>query len=284
MFSIIIPTLNNLKYLKFCINSINKTSKYNNEILVHVSEDENNFIREYLKSKDIEFTYTSKNVGLCTAINLIAKKASNEYLIYSHDDMYFCPNWEKPLIDEINSLSHKKFYISGSMIEKNSGHIKYDCGDTLENFDEIKLLNNLKHLNIKDHQGSHFAPHCVHKEIWNKVGGFSEEFNPGIGSDPDFNMKLWCEGVRIFKGLNEFKVYHFGSLTTRKNKKVVQNRGDITFLKKWGITTKFFKKYYLRSKPTYFGPLPEPKKNFLFYFHLIKCKLQFLYSIVFISK
>ena len=67
--------------------------------------------------------------------------------------------------------------------------------------------------------------------MWDKVGGFSEEFNPGIGSDPDFNMKLWKEGVRIFKGLNDFKVYHFGSLTTRKKKNLIQNRGDKTFLK-----------------------------------------------------
>ena len=63
-----------------------------------------------------------------------------------------------------------------------------------------------------------FAPHLVMKTMWSKVGGFSEEFNPGIASDPDFNMKLWNEGVRIFKGLNNFKVYHFGSITTRKRK------------------------------------------------------------------
>ena len=81
---------------------------------------------------------------------------------------------------------------------------------------ENKLLENINKLNFQDHQGSHFAPHLVSKKIWNDVGGFSEEFNPGIASDPDFNMKLWKKGVRIFKGLNNFKVYHFGSITTRK--------------------------------------------------------------------
>ena len=44
-------------------------------------------------------------------------------------------------------------------------------------------------------------------------------------------MKLWREGVRIFKGLNDFKVYHFGSITTRKKSNFIQNRGDRTFLK-----------------------------------------------------
>ena len=37
MFSIIIPTLNNLKYLKNCINSIKKNSKFKHEIIPHVN-------------------------------------------------------------------------------------------------------------------------------------------------------------------------------------------------------------------------------------------------------
>lgn len=277
MFSIIIPTLNNFKYLKLNIESIKKNSKLQNEILVHVSEDVKNETREYLTHENIKFTFTQDNVGLCTAINIIAKKASYPYLIYSHDDMYFCPNWEKTLVKEIKNINHNNFYISGSMIEPNSGHIRFDCGETIEHFNEKKLLKNLINLNIDDHQGSHFAPHCVHKDIWNKVGGFSEEFNPGIASDPDFNMKLWKLGVRIFKGLNDFKVYHFGSLTTRRNKQVIQNRGDDTFLKKWGISTKFFKKYYLRSKTVYKGPLGEPTKNLFYYFNLTICKIKLLY-------
>ena len=50
------------------------------------------------------------------------------------------------------------------------------------------------------------------------MGGFSEEFYPGTGSDPDLNIKLWNLGVRIFKGINNCKVYHFGSIVTRKYK------------------------------------------------------------------
>ena len=279
MFSIIIPTLNNLKYLKFCIGSIKKNSEMDNEILVHVSEDESEETRNFLIEQKIKYTYTSENVGLCTAINSIAEKSSKEYLIYSHDDMYFCPGWEKPLIDEIKSLNHKKFYISGSMIEPNSGHIKFNCGETIEEFNEKKLLDNLDRLNIDDHQGSHFAPHCVHKLIWERVGGFSKEFNPGIASDPDFNMKLWKIGVRIFKGLNKFKVYHFGSLTTRKNNKIIKNKGDITFLKKWGISVSFFKKHYLKSKTSYKKPLIEPKKSIIYFLDLLKCKIKLTYLI-----
>ena len=49
--------------------------------------DSNNEIRNFLLKEDIKFTFTSDNVGLCTAINTVARKASKSYLIYSHDDM-----------------------------------------------------------------------------------------------------------------------------------------------------------------------------------------------------
>ena len=85
----------------------------------------------------------------------------------------------------------------------------------INNFDENKVLNEYQIYNDYDFQGSTWAPHLLHKDLWEKVGGFSEEFFPGTGSDPDLNMKLWKEGVRIFKGVNNCKVYHFGSIVTR---------------------------------------------------------------------
>ena len=278
MFSIIIPTFNNLEYLKLCINSIKKNSKYDHEIILHVNEGSDGTLT-YVRQNNLKHTFSNKNVGLCSAINSAAQLSSTQYILYTHDDMYFCPDWDKVLLNEVKSLNNDNFYLSGTMIEPNSGHIIYDFGIDLNTFKEDELLSKYKDINFYDHQGTHFAPHLVSKKIWDKVGGFSEEFNPGIGSDPDFNMKLWKEGVRIFKGLNDFKVYHFGSLTTRKKKNFIQNRGDKIFLKKWGITTKFFKKHYLRSKTKYDGPLTEPKLSIEYFIGLLSCKIQSIFTI-----
>ena len=38
MFSVIIPTYNNINYLKLCIKSLKKNSKFNHEIIIHVNE------------------------------------------------------------------------------------------------------------------------------------------------------------------------------------------------------------------------------------------------------
>ena len=280
MFSIIIPTLNNLKFLKFCIKSLKKNSFFNHEIIPHVNIGTDGTIK-YLENEKINFSYTDYNAGICEGMNLAVKKSNYEYILYSHDDFYFCPNWDKILKKEIDLIGHNKFYLSGTMMNK--GQIDFDCGDTVENFDENRFLDNYKNYNYYDFQGSTWAPHLIHKDEWNKVGGFSEEFFPGTGSDPDLNMKLWNNGIRIFKGINNFKVYHFGSIVTRryKNHPTIKtesgSRGAKIFLLKWGISINFFKKYIIKSGSVYKGKLNEPKKNFYFLFHLLFCKLNLFY-------
>ena len=221
-------------------------------------------------------------------MNKATKKANFDFILYSHDDFYFCPKWDEVLNEEIKKIGHNRFYLSGIMM--NNGPLKFDAGSDFETFDEKKLLENYEKINHYDFQGSTWAPHLIHKEIWNKVGGFSEEFYPGTGSDPDLNMKLWREGVRIFKGLSKCKVYHFGSIVTRKykNHPTIKtesgSKGGKIFLLKWGITFKFFKKHYLRSDSIYEGELLNPKRNIQYYLELIICKLNYIYLKIFNSK
>ena len=186
------------------------------------------------------------------------------------------------LKNEVEEIGHKNFYISGTMIGT-SGEYSLDCGDNINNFNEKKLLDNFKKLNFYDFQGSTWAPHLIHKDLWNKVGGFSEEFYPGTGSDPDLNMKLWRENVRIFKGLGKCLVFHFGSVVSRRDNKDNKiktesvNKGNKIFLLKWGITIKFFKKFYLKSDIPYISELKDPKKDINYIYHFILCKINYLY-------
>ena len=289
MFSIIIPTFNNLDYVKILLLSLKKNSTLNHEIIFHVNEGSDGTIN-FLNKNNYKYTFSKKNLGLCTGTNLAASKATSEYILYSHDDMYFCPGWDKAISKEINRLDTKAFYISGTMIEKSSGHIQIDCGNDHKDFDENKLLNNFDKIKYFNHQGSHWAPHLIHKEYWNKIGGFSEEFNPGIGSDPDLNMKLWSAGVRIFKGLNNFRVYHFGSIVLRKKINFKRNKGTKTFLIKWGFTPTFFVKYYLRGGifekniikcKEFDGPLKDPIKDIFYFINLFICKIKLIYFKIF---
>jgi len=287
MFSILIPTFNNLEYLKFCIRSIKKNSKYNNQIIPHVNIGDDGTI-DFLKHENIDYSYTEYNSGICEGINKAAKLAKNDYFLYAHDDFYFCPNWDEILLNEVNKIGHKNFYLSGTMMK--NGQINFNCGDTPDDFDEQKFLDNYKDHNHYDFQGSTWAPSLVHRDTWIKVGGLSEEYFPGTGSDPDFNKKLWDLGIRIFKGINNFKVYHFGSIVLRnKLNKIKKNnrygsRGAKLFILKWGISIKFFKRFYLRSNDNYDGPLSNPIKNLKFLLYLLICKTHYFYLKVFFKK
>ena len=283
-FSIIIPTFQNYQYLSLCVKSILKNSSFDHEIIIHLNgEDQNS--KKLIENKKLLFSESETNIGLCNGVNLAAKKATKNYILYAHDDMYFLPKWDYYLAEEIKKLNSNLFYFSSTQIshipDKGgkgvANHIFFDAGDNINTFNEEKLLQNYQNLEFYDLQGSHWAPHIIHKDTWNKIGGFSEEFDPGFGSDPDLNMKLWQLGVRIFKGVNKSRIYHFGSLTTRKNKEITQNDGRKTFLMKWKINMDFFVKFYLLRGEKFTGPLSTPSLTLPYIYGLILSKFKYFF-------
>jgi glycosyltransferase involved in cell wall biosynthesis len=274
MFSLIIPSFNNIDYLKVCIASLKKNSFYNNEIIVHINIGVDGSI-DYLNSEKIKFTHTEYNSGICEGVNMASKLSSNDYIVYAHDDFYFCPNWDKYLYDEIIRIGHNNFYLSSSTIGTTENFL--NCGDSFDNFDEQKFLDNYNSVKFDNLQGSTWAPHVVHKTLWFKVGGFSEEFFPGAGSDPDFNLKLWNVGVRIFKSLSTSKIYHFKSKTLRRKVSSIGSKSGKLFIKKWGFSIKFFKKHYLESGKVYTNELSGPNKNLRYFFDFFLCKINYFY-------
>ncbi len=275
--SILVPTFNNLNYLRLFIRSIQQNSNYKHQIILHINDGSDGTL-DYVKKKRLEFTYSDKNIGLCSSLNQASKLVNTNYILYAHDDMFFCKNWDIYLEKEINNLSDNLFYLTGTNVSVSNGLINHDCGSTYESFNEKKFNEFCDNDKSSDLQGSHWAPHLIHKDLWNKIGGLSEEFNPGDGSDPDLCMKLWKENVRIFKAISKFKVYHFSSITTRK-REINLNNGTKTFTLKYGFNPRFFRKYYLRDNKfkSYNGILKEPEMNFEMSIDFLINKLKFFY-------
>ena len=290
--SIIIPSWNNLDYLKICLDSIKKNSKYNHDIIIHLNEGSDGS-KEYLDKMGIKYSQSKNNIGLCSGSNNAAKLSETDYIVFSNDDMYFLPDWDFFLIQELKNVNNNLYYFSGTTIgplgcaltggkeihKLTSEEIKnfdFNCGKNAQDFDEAKVLSNYQNVKYYDHQGSHWAPCLIHKSTWVKIGGFSEEFDPGYASDTDLTMKLWSIGVRIFKGVNNSRVYHFGSITTRKKTGLKKNKGNRLFLIKWGISSDLFIKHYLKSNTIYDGPLSKkPKVDFKYISELILSKIKF---------
>ena len=257
LFSILIPSWNNLAYLKLCISSIRKNSSFKHQIIVHVNEGIDGTLEWIKEQKDIDYSASKQNIGVCYALNTSATLAVTDYILYLNDDMYVCPDWDKNIYEEIKNIGHNQFFISGTAIEafpQSSCSIKGDFGCDITSFQEDRLLKEFKKLPMQDWQGATWPPNVVHKDVWDTIGGYSIEFLPGMYSDPDFSMKLWKMGIRIFKGVSESRVYHFGSTSVKRVKK---NNGYYTFINKWGLTSGTFSRYYLRRGKAYDGPLHE---------------------------
>ena len=169
MFSILIPTFNNLSYLKLCLKSIEKNSQYKHQILIHINEGSDGTL-DFVKNLAYTYTFSEKNIGMPKALNKISKKAKNNYIIISHDDFYYCPGWDEEFIKEIKLTNHNNFYLSGTTIgatnsfSTESGTLPafYNAGDSVENFDENKLLNNIEIIKSYDFQGATKQPGLVH--------------------------------------------------------------------------------------------------------------------------
>jgi glycosyltransferase involved in cell wall biosynthesis len=246
-FSIVIPSWNNLRYLRLCVESLRRHSTRAHQIIVHVN-DGSDGTRAWIESERIEHTATDTNVGICYAMNRAAMLARTDYLMYLNDDMAAAPGWDVALDRALARVSaHRLFMLSGTMIEPaatgNRCTVVADLGRDPERFDLDGLARAAPGLARGDWLGATWPPTLVTRAAWHEVGGYSVEFSPGMSSDNDFSMKLWHAGCRAFVGIGDSLFYHFAATSTTRIRK---NDGPRQFLLKWGMTQSAFDRYRLR--------------------------------------
>jgi glycosyltransferase involved in cell wall biosynthesis len=239
-FDIIIPTWNNLEYLKLAVNSIKKYSKYEHSIYVHVNEGIDGTI-DFLIKNNIKYTYFSKNRGVCEGTNLAAKLGRNKYVVYFNDDMVALPEWDLELENKINEINCDKFILCCTPIEPkgtNPNCIIRDYGQNVETFNEEKIITDILEMKkMKSDLVSTWSPMLIPRNLWELIGGFSIEYEPGFGSDPDICKKMYDLGCRNFIGVGKSIIYHF---QTKSTDRVIQNNSRDIFMKKYKISQEDF--------------------------------------------
>ncbi len=256
LFSILIPSWNNLPFLQLCVESIKCHSAYNHQIIIHINEGSDGTL-EWVRQQGFDYTFSEENIGVCLALNMMRTKVKTDYIVFLNDDMYVLPDWDRALYDEILSLPDNRFFLSSTTIQPHTAGdsiIVSDYGDSIATFRRDDLLREYRSLSIKDWMGATLPPNIVHRDIWDLVGGYSVEYSPGMYSDPDFTAKLWFCGIRYMKGLSSSRVYHF---ETKSTARVAKNNGSRQFLMKWGMTSSTFRRFKTRRgedfSPQYVG-------------------------------
>lgn len=247
MFSIVIPSWNNLAYLKLCVESIRKHSQFEHQILVHLNDGSDGSL-EWVKSQGIKYTQTDKNVGVCLSVNHLVAQASCDWVLYMNDDMVAAPGWDTGFIDAIASVDSDLVMYFGTLIQpeigKNANMIKQNFGETPQAFDEAQFLAQCMDDKRGDVEGAASQPTLVHRKWWSMLGGYSLEFSPGMSSDDDLLMKFWVAGCRTYRIVGKSRFYHFGCKSTGRIK---HNLGGRIFVMKWGVTQIEFHRLYLPS-------------------------------------
>lgn len=259
MFSIVIPTWNNLAHLQLVVRSIREHSAEAHQIVVHVNDGSDGSLA-WVREQGLDHTASADNIGICYAMNEAAMLAKHEHLVYMNDDMYCLPGWDTALQRRAAAMPSDLYLLSGTMVEpRDSGNpcvVVGPYGDGVGNFREVDLLRDAPKLKRADWYGATWPPTLVTRRWWFRVGGYSTELSPGMSSDNDFSMKLWHAGCRHFIGVGDSLVYHFQQKSTGK---VVKNDGRRQFLDKWDMTQSTFDRFYLRrGQPLAGDALPEP--------------------------
>lgn len=276
-FSILMPSWNNLAYLRLCVQSLRRHSAREHQIIVHAN-DGSDGTRDWLRSEGIEHTASDANIGICHAVNLAGEKARGDYVVYLNDDMVAAPGWDTALTRALERVErHGLFMLSGTMVEPvasgNACVVIADFGRDPASFDLARWGREAPTLARADWLGATWPPTLVARALWHQVGGYSVEFSPGMSSDNDLSMKLWHAGCRVFLGVGDSLVYHFSETSTRRIRK---NDGRRQFLMKWGLTQSGFDRHYLRRG----RPVPadlllaEPRPSWGLRWQLLKSALK----------
>ena len=250
MFSIIIPTWNNLPFLQLAVDTIRRHSAHAHEILVHVNDGSDGTLA-WVREQGQKHTASPANIGICFAVNRVAALATQPYLLYLNDDMAVLPGWDTRLLEVAQRLDGQRFMLSSTMVEPGGANnrctVAADYGRDTASFREAELIAALPALRRSHWLGSTWPPTLLPTWMWTEVGGYSTELSPGMSSDNDLSMKLWHAGCRTFVGLGDSFVYHFACVSTGR---IVKNDGRLQFLHKWGISQRDFDRICLhRGEP-----------------------------------
>jgi glycosyltransferase involved in cell wall biosynthesis len=292
--SLIQPSRNNLKYLKWSYDSIRK-NQGDHEVEICVADDFSDkddtweWCLEMMK-RDPHFI-AIRNEGpsrLGHTIlydTLVNKIATHDVCMIYHADMYLCPG----ALDAIEKHLKEKTIISLTRIEPplhppGPEKVLLDCGIEPEEFDEYKLLDRVKFMQEKVGQPLNantspmpettegiFAPWAFWKKDFQEIGGHDAIFAPQSKEDTDIFNRFHLNGIKFVQTWEGF-VYHMTCRGSRFADGAERNPNGEVFMKnretdEWlkqnqKSTREFIRKwghYCLHDK--YMKPIVPPKYN-----------------------
>ena len=237
--SIIMLTFNALKYTKLCIESIFSNTLYPFELII-VDNNSNDGTQKYLinleeKHKNVKIKLNKKNFGFSKGNNQGVQLASSKYIMILNNDTLVPEGWLSKMISSIEK--DKMIGIIGPVSNSISGlqQIKVPYIDDTQFFDfaKSKILQNDGPLSPR----RRLAGFCLlmKRDLYNNVGGFSEDFHIGNFEDDDLSLRVREKGYALMCD-ESVLIHHYGSASFSldiKNFNESMTINSRIFKKKW---------------------------------------------------
>ncbi len=290
--SFIIPSRNNLKYLKWAYQAI-RTNQGNHIAEICIADDHSNdgtweWCHQVLAEGDTHFKCIRNDGPNRLGHTILYDKLVNEVASYDvciiyHADMYLCPG----ALDEIEKHIGSKKIVSLTRIEPplhppGPEKLLQDFGTEPEEFNEAKLLEFVDYTRqeyvTKTTEGI-FAPWAFMKADFQEIGGHDPLYAPQSKEDSDIFNRFQLNGVQFIQtwaGL----VYHMTCRGSRFNPTLTnpgknsseweeQNkRSTRNFIRKWG--------HFVKHDPL-MKPIIPPKYNLGI--EIKNCPIQLLHAL-----
>ena len=237
--SFIIPSRNNLKYLKQAYESIRKNSLIEHEICIADDASTDGTLEHVLvwmkRDKNIKLHVNKGPERLGHTIlydTLINEYATHDRVMIFHADMYLCPNADK----EVDKYLEPGKVVSLTRIEPplhpdGPEKILMDFGIEPEEFQEDELLTylNTTDTGAKPTRGI-FAPWAIMKEDFQKIGGHDPLYAPQSKEDSDIFNRFVLNGYELIQTWKGF-VYHMTCRGSRFKDGAMRNPAGQVFMK-----------------------------------------------------
>ena len=241
LISFILPSRNNLKYLKQAYESIRKNSSVEHEICIADDASTDGTMEQVLvwmkRDKNIQFHRNQGPERLGHTIlydTLINEYATHDVVMIFHADMYLCPNSDI----EIEKHLEPGKVVSLTRIEPplhpdGPEKIIEDFGIEPEEFRENNLLRWIKD---EREQGEDkitngiFAPWAIYKKDFQKIGGHDPLYAPQSKEDSDIFNRFVLAGYELIQTWQGF-VYHMTSRGSRFKDGALRNPAGQVFMK-----------------------------------------------------
>ena len=290
--SFIIPSRNNLKYLKQAYNSIRKNQSVEHEICIadDASTDGTSewVLAQMKRDKWLKLHINKGPDRLGHTIlydTLVNDYSTLDRVMIFHADMYLTPDSDK----EIDKYLKEGVVVSLTRIEPplhpdGPEKILLDYGIEPEEFKEEELLQTVKNIQNgddgilygplslnQDTSEGIFAPWAIMKSDWDYIGGHDPIFAPQSKEDSDIFNRFYLAGyefVQVWRGL----VYHMTCRGSRFKDGAIRNPDGQVFMKnreseEWleqnqKSTREFIRKWgHFVKHDTMMKPIVPPKYN-----------------------